>query len=68
MSNGKNQKKTGIAVWIVIASFIVLYFLGINIYDITLGPSDESDETIGAVETTTQTPEMATPSGECGAG
>lgn len=64
MSNGKNQKKTGIAVWIVIASFIVLYFLGINIYDITLGPSDESDETIGAVETTTQTPEMANPSGE----
>ena len=64
MSNGKNQKKTGIAVWIVIASFIVLYFLGINIYDITLGPSDESDETIGATETTTQTPEMATPSGE----
>ena len=43
MSNGKNQKKTGIAVWIVIASFIVLYFLGINIYDITLGPSDESN-------------------------
>ena len=64
MSNGKNQKKSGIAVWIVIASFIVLYFLGINIYDITLGPSDESDETIGATETTTQTPEMATPSGE----
>lgn len=64
MSNGKNQKKSGIAVWIVIASFIVLYFLGINIYDITLDPSDESDETIGATETTTQTPEMATPSGE----
>ena len=64
MSNGKNQKKTGIAVWIVIASFIVLYFLGINIYDITLGPSDESNETIGTTETTTQTPEMANPSGE----
>lgn len=64
MSNGKNQKKTGIAVWIVIASFIVLYFLGINIYDITLGPSDESNETIGTTETTTQMPEMANPSGE----
>lgn len=64
MSNGKNQKKTGIAVWIVIASFIVLYFLGINIYDITLGPSDESNETIGTTETTTQMPEMVNPSGE----
>ena len=64
MSNGRNQKKTGIAVWIVIASFIVLYFLGINIYDITLGPSDESNETIGTTETTTQMPEMANPSGE----
>lgn len=64
MSNGKNQKKTGIAVWIVIASIVALYFLEINIYDITLGPSDAGDETTTTAETLVQMPETARPDGE----
>ena len=65
MSNGKNQNKGGIAVWIVIASIVALYFLGINIYDITLGPSsDAGGETTTTAETLVQIPETAKPEGE----
>lgn len=67
MSNGKNQKKGGIAVWLIVASMVVLYFFGVNIFDITLGSNGTTIETtIETTENAEKPPitEISNPSGE----